>query len=60
MLERDDVDVPVRARRGSYSSAGARRVDAFQRELRWLDEVVVATEVATAEWIGAEEREEGD
>ncbi|QCE03315.1 hypothetical protein DEO72_LG8g1339 [Vigna unguiculata] len=60
MLERDGGGVSTRARRGGSSPAGARRVAAFRRELRLSDEVVAATKVATTEWIGAEEREEGD
>ena len=53
MLERDGGGVPARARRGGCSLAVAQRVAAFWRELQWSDEVVAATEVAAAEWIGA-------
>jgi len=60
MLERDGGGILARARCGGSSPVGARRVAAFRRELRWSDEVVATTEVASAEWIGAEEREEGD
>jgi len=60
MLERDGGGVSARARRGGSNPEGARWVAAFRRELRWSDEVVATTKVATTEWIGAEEREEGD